>query len=104
MSGEELAHAFELNITKETKELLLAIIGRGTVNEAELIQLKDDFNLTKVPPNTNEQELLVKLLIQKDYPLRIEDQPSTYRRQTIKHVLNYLHLHISSYLLFVHDY
>lgn len=91
VSGEELANAFDSNISPETKELFLTIIDRGSVTENELKSLLPDFNLTRVPEETEEQKLLTALLIQKDYPLRIEEEPSTYRKQTIKHLLQYLY-------------
>ena len=90
VSGEELAEAFDTNISPEAKELFLTVIDKGTVTEKELKSLLPDFNLTQVPKETEEQKLLIKLLIQKDYPLRIEEEPATYRRQTIKHLLQYL--------------
>ena len=90
VSGEELANAFDLNISPETTELFLTIIDRGSVTENELKSLLPDFNLTRVPEETEEQKLLTALLIQKDYPLRIEEEPSTYRKQTIKYLLHYL--------------
>ena len=45
------------------------------------------------PPDSEERELLTKLLIQKDYPLRIEEETSSLRKQTTKHLLQYLNTH-----------
>ena len=90
VSGEELADAFDANLSPEVKELFLKVIGRGIVTENELKSMLPYFDLTRVPKETAEQELLIKLLIQKDYPLRIEEEPSTHRKQTIKHLLHYL--------------
>lgn len=90
ISGEELANAFDTNISPKTKKLFISIIQKGVVTTEELKSLMPDFKLTSVPKDTEEQELLLKLLIQKDYPLRIEEEQFTYRNQTVKHLLYYL--------------
>lgn len=54
------------------------------------MSLLPNFNLTKVPNDTDEQKLLLSLLLQKDYPLRIDEESKTHRRNTIKHLLEYL--------------
>jgi len=46
-------------------------------------------NLTNVPNGSEEESQLIQLLFQKDYPLRIEEDPSTLRKQTINHLLNF---------------
>ena len=93
ISGEALADAFDANILPEKKKLFLACIKNGVITEKQLKELLPDFDLTIVPENTTEHNLLVMLLIQKDYPLRIEESSSTLRRQTIKQLLAYLSKH-----------
>ena len=88
--GEDLAEAFDQNISAERKQLFLNAIYTGRINEVELKSLLPDFNLTQVPNNSKEQDLLIKLLIQKDYPLRIEDEPYDLRKQTVKHLLQFI--------------
>lgn len=90
VSGEDLAIAFDKNLFPEKKQLFLDAIKSGSITESELKSLLPDFDLTKVPKNSDEQELLIKLLIQKDYPIRIEEEPITFRRQTIKHLLQFI--------------
>ncbi len=90
ISGEELAEAFDQNISAEKKQLFLKAINTGNINEEELKSLLPDFNLTQVPNHSREQDLLIKLLIQKDYPLRIEEEPYYLRKQTIKHLLQFI--------------
>lgn len=93
ISGEALAAAFEENILPEKKKLFIDCLKNGFITEQQLKALLPDFDLTIVPQNTVEHDLLIRLLIQKDYPLRIEESPSTLRRQTIKQLLAYLSEH-----------
>ena len=89
ISGEELADAFEINISKK-KNLFLRCIKTGSISDNELKELLPEFDLTIIPKDTDEQRLLIKLLIQKDFPLRFEESPKTLRKQTIKHLLDFI--------------
>jgi hypothetical protein len=90
ISGEMLANAFDENISIEIKSLFFECIKKGFINESQLKSILTELNLTKVPANTTEHDLLIKLLLQKDYPLRIEEERSTFRKQTLGHLLTYL--------------
>lgn len=90
ISGEELAAAFDINLSQHNKNLFLKCIKSGTIADNELKELLPDFDLTTIPINTEEESLLIKLLLQKDYPLRIEETPKTLRKQTLTHLLNFL--------------
>lgn len=90
ISGEELANAFGENIEESRQKLFLKCIEEGKITEKQIKQLLPDFNLANMPHGTSEPELLKKLLLQKDFPLRIEESPKTLRKQTIKHILNFL--------------
>ena len=89
ISGEMLAKSFATNIDSEQSDLFFDCISKGKINEDQLKNLLPDFNLTKVPNGSEEESQLIQLLIQKDYPLRIEENPSTLRKQTITHLLNF---------------
>lgn len=89
ISGEKLANAFDSNISKENKNTLLDCISKGIITEKKLKSLLPDFNLTSIPKDTDEQDLLISLLLQKDYPIQIEEEPNTFRKQTLKHLLNF---------------
>ena len=89
VSGELLADAFDGNITDGSKNLFFDCIENGAIRESQLEKLLPDFNLTVVPAGTDEQSLIVDLLIQKDYPLRIEEEPLALRRQSLYHLLKY---------------
>lgn len=97
VSGEELAEAFDKNISADKKQLFIDLINNDFVAEQELKSLLPEFNLASVPNESEEQKLLIKLLVQKDYPLRIEEEPSNLRRQTIKHLLHYLRTHTGEF-------
>ena len=88
ISGEMLAKAFDNNV-KNKKELFFECLNNGFVSEEQLKTLLPEFNLTKVPDNTTEQELLSRLIIQKDYPLHIEEESATLRNKTIYHLLKF---------------
>lgn len=89
VSGEMLAEAFDNNIPKDKKELFLECLSNGSISEEQLKTLLPEFNLTQVPENTKEQELLLRLLLQKDFPLRIEEEPVTLRKDSIGHLLDF---------------
>jgi len=90
VSGEMLANAFDNNIPKEKKDLFLECLTKGIISEEQLNTLLPEFNLTNVPKNTKEQELLTRLLLQKDFPLRIEEEPVALRKDSIKHLLHFV--------------
>lgn len=90
VSGEALATAFDANINNQVKATFFDCLTQGEITEAQLVSLLPNFNLTKVPYGTDEQMLLLSLLLQKDYPLRIEEEPKTHRRNTIKYLLEYV--------------
>ena len=90
VSGEALALAFDTNLTTHIKTTFFACLISGEITEAQLISLLPNFNLTQIPQGSNEQQLLLRMLIQKDYPLRIEEEPKTHRRDTIKYLLQYV--------------
>jgi len=89
ISGEMLANSFSANIDSEKSELFFDCINKGKITKEQLNNLLPDFNLTRVPSGSEEQDTLIKLLIQKDFPLRIEENPLTLRKQTISHLLNF---------------
>lgn len=103
--GEGLAVAFSSNISASNQRLFLNCVKSGSINEKQIIELLPQFNLTEIPSGSEEQELLKKLLLQKDYPLRIEETPYTFRRQTIKYLLHFLTFHKNEFYdrIFVYD-
>jgi len=97
ISGELIARAFDMNIEKEKKTLFFNCLNDDIITEAQLERLLPDFNLQIIPANTEEHKLLIKLLLQKDYPLRIEEEPQTHRRTTIKHLLEFLNAEVDGF-------
>lgn len=90
ISGEDLAKAFDNNIPSPQKVLFLSCISKGQITERQLKELLPSFDLTRIPEDSVEQDLLIKLLLQRDYPLRIEELPSLLRQETIQYLLHYL--------------
>lgn len=89
ISGEMLSKSFAANIDPEKTKIFLECISKGKITEDELKSLLPDFNLSSVPEGSEEGIQLIQLLLQKDYPLRIEEAPSTLRKRTIHHLLNF---------------
>ena len=90
ISGERLAKAFDLNIQAEKKTLFFMCLESGIISEAQLQKLLPDFDLQIIPEDSEEQNLLLMLLLQKDFPLRIEEEPQNHRETTIKHLLKFI--------------
>lgn len=89
ISGEDLALAFDDNISKKNNELFFSCIKKGRIKDADLQILFEEFNLSFVPPTSNEKKNLVTLLLEKDFPQMLEDAPLTFRKKSIKHLLQY---------------
>lgn len=86
VNGSLLAEAFENSIGKDGAKFL-GILQNGKVTSEELSSLKTSFNMRKFPQNSNERELIIKLLLQKDYPA--SETKLCYRKLTIYHYLKY---------------
>lgn len=89
VSGEALADAFEASVPDSLQQLFLSVVRKGKVRHSELDDLREGFNMAAVPRDSEEQRLLLALLLSLDFPLRHveEAEPTTLRRQTIRHIL-----------------
>ncbi len=90
VTGEDLAEAFNNNISPDKKQVFFNAISDGKISKDQLLSLLPDFDLTKVPTGSKEQDLLIELLIDKDEPLRIEENPVTMRKRTLIQLLKYI--------------
>ena len=86
VNGSLLSEAFAKNIGEDGPKFL-EIVQRGNVSSEELSSLESSFNMRKFPQNSNERELIIRLLLQKDYPA--SESKFYYRRSTIYHYLKY---------------
>lgn len=89
ISGEDLALAFDQNISKKNSELFFSSIKKGKIEDSDLEKLFEELNLSFVPPTSDERKNLTALLLEKDFPLMLEEVPVTFRRKSIKHLLQY---------------
>ena len=89
VSGEELAHAFEESVPEAVRFQFLKVIKIGLLTIDDIYKLLPFFRMDKIAENSLEQDLLIRLLIHQDYPNQISEHPSTLRRQTIKHLLDF---------------
>lgn len=85
VSGKQLADAFRLNIY-DTSHIFVEAIQNNFVNRADLDLLSQEFNMLKIPDNSEEQRLLWQLLSGIDRPKDIDE--TYFRKDTIKLLLS----------------
>lgn len=86
INGYMLAEAFAMSIGEDGAKFL-RIVKRGSVTSEELYELSTSFHMRKFPKQSKERDLIIRLLLQKDYPA--SEQEFAYRRSTIYHYLKY---------------
>ena len=86
VSPQDLRDAFQENLRDEDVKSFFDCISKGNVNRNELEELKYSFNLSKVPERTEEEKLLLNLLLQLDHPTESEKK-TTHRHTTILQLL-----------------
>lgn len=86
VNGSMLAEEFAKNVGK-CGQKFLDIVQQGKVTSEELDSLESAFNMRKFPQRSNERELIIKLLLQKDYPA--SGLTFRYRKSTIHHYLKH---------------
>jgi len=89
ISGEELAEAFDETLSTSTREIFFRIIKDEKAIKEQLVQLMPDFNISIVPSNSKEEELLLKMILQKDTPAQLIETNTGFRNRTIQLLLNY---------------
>ncbi len=90
INGKELAHAFASSFYPKTLKTFLKIVESGTVKIEQLEALAPLFKMKAPIDAPIETQLLLKMLLQKDRPMRLDDDYCN-RRNTIKYALEYLH-------------
>lgn len=88
ISGKDLEHAFLKNLTQDAKTTFINSLITGTVTPKELEVLEDSFNMKTVPLPSEENNLLLQMLIGFDLPLN--ENLTHFRRHTTKHYLSLL--------------
>lgn len=106
VTGKDLEQAFLQNLNEEAKSSLIKAITSGTVTQEELTVLLENFNMKAVPLHTEENRLLLEILIGFDLPL--EEKPTLFRRTTTKLYLSLLNdkkskLSDQEFLLFAYE-
>jgi len=86
VSPQDLGRAFNQNLRKEDVQSFLKCISKGSVSRNELGELNTSFNLSKVPEGTEEEKLLLNLLLQLDHPTDREKK-TIHRNTTIRQLL-----------------
>jgi len=86
VSPQDLGRAFNQNLRKEDVQSFLKCISKGSVSRTELGELKTSFNLSKVPEGTEEEKLLLNLLLQLDHPTD-KEKKTIHRNTTIRQLL-----------------
>ena len=88
ISGEDLAEAFNKNISKSSHKLFFSCIKSGEINDVDIENLFEELNLSFVPMS-DEREYLITLLLEKDFPQLLDENPLNFRKKTIKHLLQF---------------
>lgn len=86
VSPQSLSSAFHQNLREEDVQSFIECILNGSVSRKELDALKNSFNLSKVPAGTEEEKLLLNLLLQLDHPTEREKE-TVHRNTTIRQLL-----------------
>ena len=86
INGSMLAESFARNIGKDGL-IFLDIVRRGKATNDELDSLESSFNMRRFPQNSNEKDLIIELLLQKDFPA--DESKFCYRKSTIYHYLKH---------------
>ena len=89
INGRMLGDAFAESVG-ETGTEFLKIVQAGKVSVEELNSLESSFNMRRFPKDSNEKKLIIKLLLQKDYPA--SESASHFRKSTIYHYLKHFSL------------
>jgi hypothetical protein len=87
ISGKELALAFQKNVHNEAAQKFLKVIKDGILNLHDVPEIYSSFNLSKVPPNTEEWHIYMKFLNGPNEPL-VDQTKEYYRRDTIQIIKN----------------
>lgn len=86
VNGNMLAESFAKNVGEDGLNFL-SIVKRGKVTSDELNALEASFNMRKFPQQSNERDLIIELLLQKDYPA--SESKFCYRKSTIHYYLKH---------------
>lgn len=89
VSGQALASAFDANIKPANKKIFFNSLNKEKLAQRDFDTLLEDFNLMDIPRGSEERALLIKMLLQKDYPLWLDGQVDQYRRETILFILSF---------------
>lgn len=90
VSGKDLSHAFEKNLSEVGKELFFQCMDEDSVSVEQLEALQNDFILTRIDQESEEAKLLFQLLSDVDDPPLHLEEPSYWRKLSIERVLEYV--------------
>jgi hypothetical protein len=88
VTGKDLELAFDKNLNPVSKEIYLNAILSGEITQQELADIISDFNMINVPFESDENQLLINMLIGLDNPTSSFE--IYFRRNTITLYLNLL--------------
>ena len=108
VSGKEMALAFTANIEMAPNVHLVFTnaIKKGDVTKDEIESLQVNFNMKEVPLNSQENQLLLNMLLGYDLPL--QEIVTSFRNRTTFHYLQLLHqkksrLSVNEFVLFAYE-
>lgn len=89
VSGKQLADAFETSLTPQIKDLFYNNIKKGKLYHSDISELIKYFAIETINTKSDEWQLYVQMLLDKDEPSQeVEELFTFHRRQTITSLLN----------------
>ena len=89
VSGKQLADGFETSLTQPIKDLFYNNIKKGRLNNSDIPKLINYFAIDIIDSKSDEWQLYVDMLLDKDEPSQeIEEHFTYHRRETIISLLN----------------
>lgn len=87
IDGVRLTKAFAANLSEKSRALFLESMEKEKIPREAVADLLPGFSIYNVPEGTDEQQLILEMLLQTDKPALSES--TTYRRDSIKYMLEY---------------
>lgn len=90
VSGKELAKAFDKKLPSQIKELFYNSVKKGKLYKKDVETLIEYFYIDTVNPTSDEWNLYVQMLLDKDEPaVELEEHFTFHRRETIQYLIRY---------------
>lgn len=90
VSGQDLAKAFDKQLSPTIKELFYTAIKKGRLYKKDVETLVEYFYIDTVDPATDEWNLYVQMLLDKDEPaVEVEEHFTFHRKETVQYLIKF---------------